>query len=159
MKKAAAFSMIDVVVTLIISMLVMGIAFTVFEFSYKQIYSYKDVNDDYKELYQLYTVMQEDFQRASEIKYDNHELQMLMQTQKKYNYLLFDEMIIRKTELSSDTFFVDVQNIRTLFKTQEQSSGLIDELNFTLTKGDVELPYKFIKQYSAEMYMELEENR
>ncbi|MDR1678833.1 MAG: hypothetical protein LBR81_03555 [Prevotellaceae bacterium] len=155
MKNLPAFSFPDILVTMIISMVVVAASFSVFRFSYDRIFHYKSLNEDYKQLYQLYAIMQEDFNRASEISYYNNDLQMLILT-KKYNYLFDDEMIIRTTEISNDTFFVDKQEVAMYFNRQEQSAGLIDEINFTLHKGGTALPYKFVKEYSAEMEMELE---
>lgn len=159
MKRLPAFTLTDVIVTMIISMLVMGIAFSVFRFSYNQISDYQKANDDYKELYQLYNVMQEDFHRSSECNYRQNELQMLMQGgYKEYLYTLSTDMIIRKTDISSDTFNINIENIVAKFNNEEQISGIIDEIDFDVSKKGVTLPYKFVKEYAAEMQMELDEN-
>ncbi len=155
MKKLPAFSFPDVLVTMIIGMVVVGAAFSVFRFSYNQIFYYKNQNDNYKQFYQLYAVLQEDFNRASEISCRNSDVQMLIQA-KPTDYFFDDKMIIRKTDMNADTFFVDKQAITFYLNKQEQNAGMIDEINFTLKKGKLELPYKFVKEYSAEMKMELE---
>jgi C4-type Zn-finger protein len=103
--------------------------------------------------------MQEDFQRSSECNYHRNELQMLMQGgYKEYFYTLSNNMVIRKTNISSDTFRVSIENIIAKFNNGEQISGIIDEIDFDVTKKGVTLPYKFVKEYSAEIRMELEEN-
>ncbi|MDR1729758.1 MAG: hypothetical protein LBR52_03755 [Prevotellaceae bacterium] len=156
MKRLPAFTLTDVIVTMIISMLVMGIAFSIFRFAYDQISSYQRANDDYKELYQLYHVMQEDFQHSSECNYRQNEWQMLMQGgYKEYLYTLSDNMVIRKTGISSDTFRVSIENIIVKFNNEEQISGIIDEIDFDVTTKGITLPYKFVKEYAAEMKMEL----
>ncbi len=155
MKKLPAFSFPDILVTMLVSMLVVGAAFSVFRFSYNQVFRYKNTNDDYKQLYQLYAILQEDFNQASEISFSNDELQLQIQA-KKYDYSFYDEMIVRNTEIGTDTFFVNKQNMMLRLNKQEQFSGLVDEIDFTLAKGGIQLPYKFVKEYSAEMKMELE---
>jgi hypothetical protein len=158
MKRLPAFTLTDVMVTMIISMLVMGIAFSIFRFTYDRIYYYQNANDDYKEIYQLYNVMQEDFQRSSECNYHRNELQMLMQGgYKEYFYVLSNSMVIRKTDISIDTFHVGIENIIAKFNNGEQISGIIDEIDFDVIQKGVTLPYKFVKEYSAEIHMELEE--
>ncbi len=127
MKKLPAFSFPDILVTMIVSMAVVGVAFSVFRLSYNQIFHHKNINNDYKQLYQLYTLLQEDFNRASEITAYNNDLQMLIQT-KRYDYSFYDDMIIRKTDISSDTFLVNMQNMALYFNRQEQNAGLVDEI-------------------------------
>ncbi len=156
MKRVLAFTFTDVIVTMIISMLVMGIAFSIFRFAYDQISSYQRANDDYKELFQLYNVMQEDFQRSSECNYHRNELQMLMLGgYKEYLYTLSNDMVVRKTGISNDTFRVSIENIVTKFNNEEQISGIIDEIDFDVTQKGITLPYKFVKEYAAETRMEL----
>ncbi len=159
MKRLPAFTLTDVIVTMIISMLVMGIAFSVFRFAYDQINRYQKANDDYKELFQLYNVMQEDFQCSSECNYHRNELQMLMQEgYKEYFYTLSNDMVIRKTDISSDTFRINTENIVVKFDNEEQISGMIDEIDFDVSLKGITLPYKFVKEYSAEIRIELDEN-
>jgi hypothetical protein len=155
MKSLAAFSFPDVLVTMIISLLVVSAAFSVFRFSYNQIFHYKNQNEDYKQVYQLYAVFQEDVNRASEISCLNSDLQMLIQA-KKVDYSFYEEMIVRKTSIGADSFFIDNKDVVFRLNNREQNAGMIDEVSFILIKGKSELPYKFIKEYSAEMKMELE---
>ncbi len=159
MKRIPAFTITDLIVTMIISMLVVGIAFTIFRFTYNQLYRYSEMNDEYKELYQFYAVMQEDFQRASEISYSPGELQMLMLAGKEYRYILSDDYIIRETNIKADTFHINTQQIIAKFDGEEQFAGLADEISITIVKGDVTFPFTFIKEYSAEMLMGLEEEK
>jgi type II secretory pathway pseudopilin PulG len=156
MKRLPAFTLTDVIVTMLISMLVMGIAFSIFRFSYNQIIAYQKANDDYKELFQLYNAMQEDFQRAGECTYYRNELQMqILGGYKTYRYTLLNNGVIRTTAISSDTFHVNIENIVAKFNNEEQLSGIIDEIDFEVTLNGERLPYKFAKEYAAETQMEL----
>ena len=153
-----AFSFPDVLAAMVISLIVVGISFAVFRFAYNRVYAYNETTDNYKRLYQLYAAIQDDFRSATDISFGNNELLLKMPSQKKYNYLFFDEMIVRETEASRDTFRVENREVTALFNgSQQTAGGIIDELNFTVQMGNTLLPCKFVKEYSAEMKMEYEQ--
>ena len=158
-KPLPAFSFTDVLAAMVISLLVVGISFAVFRFAYNRVYAYNETTDNYKRLYQLYAAMQDDFGRAANISFGNNELLLTMPSQKKCTYSFLDEMIVRETEASRDTFRVENREAMALFNGSPQMmNGVIDELNFTVQTGNTLLPYKFVKEYSAEMNMEYELN-
>ena len=71
MKKVAGFSLTDVIVTMIISLLIIGIAFSVFRITYNQLFNYQMDNQTYKDLYMLHLSLLNDFSQAEQIDVNN----------------------------------------------------------------------------------------
>lgn len=148
MKKVAGFSLTDVIVTMIISLLIIDIAFSVFRITYNQLFNYQMDNQTYKDLYMLHLSLLNDFSQAEQIDVNNEIIKITF-FEKVCQYTFNNNIITRQINNVTDTFKLTTSEYNTLFQDNKQIHGTIDELTFNIIMNNTIYPYKFIKQYPS----------
>ena len=149
-----AFTLLEVAITMLITALLIGIAYTSYGIIVKSYRSFVTKNDDMQELVSLDHALARDVDKAEIITKDNDGI-ILKNAQTSIKYSFSPNLIIRES-LRADTFNVQVQDLQTSFEhsrimeveeTEEQNR--IDELSFTLLFQNEKIPYHYGKRYSA----------
>jgi Tfp pilus assembly protein PilE len=149
-----AFTLMEVAITMLITALLIGLAYTSYGIIVKSYRSFVTKNDGIQELVSLDHVLARDFDRAELVIKDNDGI-ILKNTQHSIKYSFSPTFIIREA-LRTDTFNVQIQDLQTSFEhvpiievqeTEEQNR--IDELSFTLLFQNEKIPYHYGKRYSA----------
>lgn len=151
MKKLKGFTLTDVIVTMIISLLITGIAFSVFRMTYNQLFNYQKDNSENQKLILLHMMLQNDFQQSEMIRCNANTIKFESSFGKSCEYTITDESIIRHFDSVKDSFPFLITDVSTLCKKSKIDNGVIDELSFTIEVKKIKYPYKFVKSYPSEL--------
>lgn len=155
MKTLKGFTLADVIVTMVISLLITGIAFSIFRLTYNQLFSYQKDKDKYQDLLMLHTVVSNDLKQSEGITFESGILSAQSEYRGKVEYSFFDNLIIRKIRESSDTFKFKSSDIRTQRQQKTSNRDLVDEISFIIELDGKEYPFNFYKNYPSEMDIEI----
>ncbi|MFI5161256.1 MAG: type II secretion system protein J [Sphingobacteriales bacterium] len=147
-KKIKGFTIMEVVVTMLIAGLLIGITYTSYSIVYKSYLSFKTKNDATAVLVNLDHVLKRDFDKAS-IVLKNEDGVILKTDTSQIKYQIGPDFIIR-ISAKNDTFKVQTGDVRTKFENVpviEQTR--IDELTFSLVFKDGNIPCRYNKLYSS----------
>jgi Tfp pilus assembly protein PilE len=154
-QRLPAFTIMEVVITMLLAAIVMGITYRAYEIISKSYLSYQQKNDEIAELVQLDKLIRRDFERAGEIRKTPDGL-ALTSAQQSIQYEFEPDYIIRRSTII-DTFQVQVSDVNMRFEKQLVTDdaftggekGLMDELRFTLFVKEQKIPYHYFKIYSS----------
>jgi len=150
LKKIKAFTLSEMIVVLIITTIVVGMAFSVLNLVQKQMNGIEknySKNTEYNLLRQSLWI---DFNRCDKVMYNagNDEL-TFMNELKSTKYILSENNIIKE----KDTFFLKWENQKFLFANKEISFGEIDAIDFETTMEFGNHRLFVYKNNSATTYM------
>jgi len=160
MKKLKAFTILELMVTMIISSLVIGIIYTSYDFIGKQFISYKVVNEEITEAMTSNSLINRDINDAGYIQKTTGGIHIIYKKEKSLNYIFEVQYVIREINNVRDTFSIPIFNVemRLLNEKQLQTGGLIDELLLTTQVTGETQQFRFKKQYAADVLMELDKH-
>ena len=153
-EKVKAYTIMEVTVTMLIASLLIAITFTSYSLIIKSFQSFSTKNNQLGALLTLNHLLTRDFEQAVAINktIDGITISKDIQVVK---YVLKPDFIVR-IAARTDTFKVQTNNIITSYENlsiaegfDEQSSTRVDELSFTLTFNDEQIPYIYHKIYSS----------
>lgn len=151
MKNLKGFTLTDVIVTMIISLLITGIAFSVFRMTYDQLFSYQKDNSENQKLILLHMMLQNDFQQSEMLICNDNTIKFEKSYGRSCEYTINNESIIRQFDSVKDSFPFLITDLSTLYKKGEKDNGIIDELSFIIELKKIKYPYKFVKSYPSEL--------
>ena len=147
----------ELLVTMVISSIVISIAFVAYEIIYKQYYSYKNTNDKIRECLTLKTTLNNDFILSEKIIKSAKGLSMIDRMGKILSYNLSKDYIIRELDEVRDTFFLPIENLQIKFQKHDQvENEYIDEFSFEALLFNEKEEFHFFKQYGCDRIMESE---
>ncbi|MES2113017.1 MAG: prepilin-type N-terminal cleavage/methylation domain-containing protein [Bacteroidota bacterium] len=159
MNKVKAFTIMEVTITMLISAVLIGIAYTSYSIIIKSYNSFNDKNNKLAVLYNLDHLLKRDFDQAAIISKDQSDIAI-----KKDNVLItykfYADFVTRKGA-SIDTFKVQTDGLITNFENAPviglAGSGnlkRVDELLFNVQFDKEKIPYHYTKVYSSENLVE-----
>lgn len=151
MKRVSGFTLTDVIVTMIISLLIVGTAFSIFRMTYNQLFSYKKRNSEYQQLLSLHLMLQNDFIQSETIECNSNAIKFNNSFGKGCEYSFTDTSIIRQVDCVRDTFLFPISEWTAFNKKEKKETGIIDELSFVIEYNKISYPYQFYKAYPSEM--------
>lgn len=153
--KVKAFTIMEITVAMLISAIVIGMAYTCFNIIYQQYHTFNTKQAELVEIDQLNKVLQHDFDKAEIILQDNDDI-VLKNKDDQLTYHIQPDYILRIAN-AVDTFKVNTQEVTRYFEGQtlDTESDLpennrIDELSFTIIYHNEKIPYYYFKQYSSQ---------
>jgi prepilin-type N-terminal cleavage/methylation domain-containing protein len=158
-KKLPAFTIIELMVTMLISSIALGLIYTGYEIVSKQYKSYKISNEIIAEALYLNAIMNIDFANARDVKRNDEGFELIDYLNRITIYELSEEYIVRKVSFSTDTFHIPVQQITYSMlgsEIMDEETILIDEVSFYVTVNKETHPFHYKKQYDAAFLMERE---
>lgn len=158
-KKIPAFTIIELMVTMLISSIAIGIMYTGYDIVSKQYVTYKKNNEIIAETLYLNALMNNDFGNARDVKRNEDGFELVDYANRLTIYELSEEFIVREVSFSIDTFHIPVQHIAFSMLGNEvlNESTLIDEVSFDITVNKETHSFHYKKQYDAAFLMEREE--
>lgn len=152
MKRVRGFTLTDVIVTMIISLLITGIAFSIFRLTYNQLFSYQTDNEQYQTLFSFYTAIANDFRDAENI---TCKSESAICTHSPYKgdveYEFTDQFIIRMFHDMTDTFNLKVTDFTPPCQQGNQSREKAEELSFVIELNGTHYPIQIFKNYPLEL--------
>jgi len=155
LRKVRAFTILEVTVTMLITAVVIAITFTSFSVILKYYHSVNKKNSDVMELASLDHLLRRDFDRADTI-FTSAQGITINEGGKSIIYIFDPAFVIRKAaaidtfKLQTGDLWTGFENIQIKPVNIEQEDNLIDELSFSISCNQEEIPYHYKKNYSSQ---------
>lgn len=152
MKKLKAFTLVELLVTMLISSIVIGICYTSYQIVSKQFNDYKALNEKTVEVMLLNELIEKDFLQADSVMKDNMNV-VCFNNNNQITYNFNNNRILRKQTEVQDTFFIQSENVQLKFddKIAENYQSLIDELSFEAKVIGEQEHFIYRKTYAADV--------
>lgn len=147
MKKIPSFTFVEILVALIITSMVIVLAASLYT---QLVSSNKRILRDYdknREIMQLKSILNTDFERYNRIEYGIYELKFNNKNS-SCSYEFSDVGILRRFNENIDTFRVEYSNIE--YQLQHGNAGMVTQFSFDIKLHHNVLPYSFYKEYRSE---------
>lgn len=156
MNKLKAYTIVEMIVTMLITSVTISIAYSSFRIINGQFGQYKTRSHRNYELVLLDKFMMKDFTNALRI-IKNADGYSCQYQDKIINYEFEDSFILRKSNLT-DTFKLKIVEPKFYFMNEEEfvPGSLIDKVEFTGIIEDESLPFLYKKEYGADILLEKE---
>ena len=118
-KHLAAFTLLELITVLVLSTIIIGIAYTAYELIYKDFTAYKNNNESVLETLDFVTLLENDFSDADSLKIDEYSIQVF-QSERTIEYELYPTNTLRylaKNTAIIDTFNYKIRNFEIDHKT------------------------------------------
>jgi len=162
-KRVKAFTIMEISVVMLISAIVIGIAYTAFNIINQSYRSFQHKNEDVAVLIRLDELLRKDFLRANSISKTTNGI--FVKTGNDSVTYEFEPDFTVRTSTIIDTFKLNVQDIFTNFEASPLTAinpvteqNRIDELDFSILFGNEKIPYYYHKQYSSTNLIERNPN-
>lgn len=152
--KFKAFTIIELVVTMVITSIVIGIAVALYltlDFYFRDtVYEYEKNND----ILLTETMIKNDINNSRTITENNTGFYVLTTGNKIIRYEITDNYIIRHTDISSDTTFYNITDLT--INTLKHNKDLVNEIVIYIEQEKINIPLHFYKKYSNDVLFEME---
>lgn len=144
----------EISVVMLISAVVIGIAYTAFSIINQSYRSFQHKNEDMEVVIRLNELLRKDFDRASSIIKTANGI-LIKANSDSVNYVFEPDFTVR-TSTITDTFKLTMQDMLMNFETHPVNDinaipeqNRIDEFGFTILFENQKIPYHYHKQYSS----------
>ncbi|PKP20789.1 MAG: hypothetical protein CVU05_08330 [Bacteroidetes bacterium HGW-Bacteroidetes-21] len=144
-----AFTLIEMIVAMIISSVVIGLALTVYGRINEYFIDLNKIGEKYNNTLMLVSNLRNDFERAIEIKGDNSQIMVLLENEMNNTYDFNGDVVVRTSKEQSDTFFLPQKNIETKYCDDKQE--YLSELTIDFMQGEQIIQLHLIKDYSRDL--------
>jgi Tfp pilus assembly protein PilE len=153
-QKVQAFTILELTITMLITALLIGVAYASYSIIVKSYRSFNLKNEDMGVLISLDHVLKRDFDQADVILKTSDGI--TLKSEQKIIKYTFNPGFITRESVKTDTFKVETQLVQTSFETtavndiqdtEEQSQ--LDDLTFSLLYQNEKIPYHYHKSYSS----------
>jgi Tfp pilus assembly protein PilE len=152
--KVKAYTILELAITMLLSALVISIAYTAYRMVNQSYLSFTIKNNHSADLMRLDNLLKKDFFRADQITCDSAGILCHLKDH-SVCYIFTRDFIIRKAGLT-DTFKFKVENITPWYSSQQLQEALsestghyVDALDFNLIFRDEKVPFTYHKCYSS----------
>ncbi|MGY4538162.1 type II secretory pathway component PulJ [Mucilaginibacter sp. UYNi724] len=149
--KLAAFTILEMVITMMVSALLIGLAFTAYVIVYRSYLAFEKKNGETSIIIQLSKTLQRDFARSRRV--CTRPDGLVIYGQDSIFYEFRNDYMLRRSA-RSDTFHVEIQNLEMTFEnkllTTSSADSLVDRLFFQLLLRKDTIPFSYRKFYSSE---------
>ncbi len=159
MKKLKAFTLLELVFTMVLMSIVAGMGYEALHYTRVQFHNFKSKGEQVLSANVLYSQLSHDIDRATEVSPNNSSILLSGIWDQPVQYVFDEEYVIRSIEDKEDTFFVGTEDVQFRFDGTQQflSNQLIDDIRFTGYLNDQPLAFHFHKDYAADLLMKREE--
>jgi len=148
--KIQSFTLSEMIVVLILTSIVVGLAFSVLGLVQKQMLAIQSNYNKTLEINKLQTSLWLDFNKYSKIEYNNLENKLKFSSVvDSVNYQFLTDKIIK----GRDTFTISIKQIQYYFEGENLSNGQIDALKIETSKAFQNQQLFVFKQNSANAHM------
>ncbi len=141
--------MIELMVAMIVSSIVIGIALTVYMNLNQYYLDFKDKGKKDCDLLMLVSTLRADMDKSYEVHGDNSELTMVFEAGKTIQYSFEDNLMLRTVNEVTDTFYNPVQEIEVNYLDNENK--YVNDLLIDIKQGEFIFPLHITKEYSRDL--------
>lgn len=106
MKRIEAFTLVELIVAMVLSTIVIAMAYQVYQRTEISFYEASDQTAEINNLLQLQNLLNNDCNNARLITYEDRQMKVERTSYHTVNYTIADDMVIRETQVAVDTFAV-----------------------------------------------------
>lgn len=158
-KKLKAFTLMELVVTMIISSIVIGMGYSAYSIIYKQYLNYKSLRTELMDVAGLNAELAANFYHCSRVlKQGENGLCFELKKDKKINFEFSEQYILRKENDLIDTFKVAAKNcvFKYLLDDTDKKASLVHTFSFDSELLKEKVHFYFEKEYSSEIVIKEE---
>lgn len=148
--KVNGFTIMEIMVTMVISGIVVLTAFEFYNLFNKLLLKKNNTMEIGKEMLQFYNVFENDAARAISLDLSTAGLIMNYYYEDIIKYEFFDDYVIRNRNIASDTFRIKVMNLNSI---KDQVTGFDKILTMELVKYDEAFPLFLEKIYTNDVLL------
>jgi prepilin-type N-terminal cleavage/methylation domain-containing protein len=150
--KCKAFTILEVVVTMLIAAILVGITYSAYRIVSKSYFAYLEKNRSLYNLTSLDRLIKRDFRRSVKINTISDGLQFSCLTDTVFYG--FKPSYVTRTQGITDTFRINISELRIKFLQTDITPSAellpVDELSFLLQEKQDTIAYHYFKLYSSE---------
>ncbi len=152
-KKIGAFTLIELIVAMSIGSLVVIFAINVYDIIKKQFENYNNSNNITNDIFLVYDIMHDDFDKADKIVYKYDDLEIVLENGDQCKYSFEEDYIIRSFNNLQDTFNVKSENIKAYYDSKN-AIEIVDEFSFETEVFENTINISFYKKYASDILMQ-----
>lgn len=154
MKKLKAFTLTELLVAMVVSAIVIAVAYQIYSIASMQFGEYKKVNDKISNEVVLKGLLNMDFFTSTAVLQRSENSIEIHKQDTLIEYAWNEFFVLRTKNNMRDTFFLEVESSELRFKNKAQKQGgLVDELELVSKDSGAERVFCFFKEYSADVLM------
>ncbi|WP_353780192.1 prepilin-type N-terminal cleavage/methylation domain-containing protein [Winogradskyella sp. 3972H.M.0a.05] len=146
--KIKAFTILEVLISLVVMGIIIGLTYTLFNIMEKQLITYRNDNDVILQYNLLNTTLQRDIYYANYYEKEESTLVLFNYSEEKISYSFLNDKVLRAKQSIVDTFRVHVISHKFEIFNEKQNISKLD-MKIKLLNEDVEINY-FLKNDLAE---------
>lgn len=155
-KKLAAFTLMELIVGMVISLIVAATALMAYMLLFKQFEQYRLDSSKLEKIYEMGSLLREDIYRSQWMEKQGDAL-VLNYPSHQFQYIFNEEQIIRATPWRKDTFNIRPTSYIMQFAGEVlYSNAKADHLLLTYENDDIQLRSVYKKEYAADVLMKFE---
>lgn len=154
MKKIKAYTLMELIVVMIITLVVVSITYKAFDIVLGQYGRVKSHNERIHELLVLETLLTKDFNDS------DHVLRVpggivCSYEERNIRYDFDEQWIVRTQQTMRDTFHLATGNVefQLLNSVADKPGAYVERLNFDAENSGVPLSFRYVKQYGADVLL------
>ena len=154
MTKLKAFTLIELLVAMVVSGIVIAVAYQVYLIATMQFSEYKRISDKVTSEVVLKGLLNSDFFMSESVIQRSENSIEVQRENKAIRYEWNERYVLRTTENMKDTFFLEVASAELMFNNEKRQRGeLIDEMKLVSKESGQERIFCFFKHYSADVLL------
>lgn len=158
MKKISGYTVFELIIVMLISLIVVSIAYKVYDIVLRNYYQHTQYNERISRISLLDVLLMKDFSESKYVIRNGNGIECFY-TDKKVAYEWQPGFVVRNEEKISDTFEIEAENVYFKYGALPVSttSGVIDYLGFEVKKGDHLQYFIYRKVYAADFLIQHDE--
>jgi hypothetical protein len=160
-KQLKAVTVIELAIALLISAIVIGIAYNSMDVFERLYHRFQANNDRNYQLVVFNKIMKSDLDKADVIYKSGSGILLKINDEDWIKYEWYSDFVLRnKVQSGLDTFYLQSSVIQLYFNGQEQNidNQVIDQIDIEITRKEEILNAIFAKKYGADIYINYAEN-
>jgi hypothetical protein len=158
MNKIKSFTILELTVVMLMSTLVLGIAYNGYTIFYKQFISFKKSSSKIADISLLDRLIWTDIADCKTVVKNEQGITCKF-AGNEIKYVLEEDFILRKRGTMIDSFFITVEDAEYNFRTNKAYDGqIIDELKFINVIDDQQKVFHYLKTYGADILINNQDN-
>lgn len=156
MKKISAFSLMEIIVVLLLSAIIMSMAFQGYQVFSKYYKEYNQATLEAEDINQLHTLLTKYTLTSKKITHNSSSIYFHFEKE-VFEFSFKRDFLLSTIHDRVDTFFCTTQDLHFFWLEEEQfvSGELVDEFSFQVVTNKT-YPFAFKKQYDTQTYFEID---
>ena len=158
-RKLKSFTIIELLVTIMLSSLVVLITYTTYDIVTQQYFIKKKFYQEINDITRLHLELQDEFEKSESIRCENDKIYFIKSTVDSICYQFLDNNIVRTKKDFSDSIFLKPVSFKKKFFDKDIETGSINELTFNIIYKKDSFNFAFYKDCAPDIIMRENEEK